>query len=115
MADKERDKDKKILPPKVPRPNYQMWVILALTAVILGITFFKNARGLVDIQTSTFEAMVASNDVKRVRLCRSPSSRKLCKTQNTGWNWKRTGPSVLAKAALITSVKSEARRFLKTG
>jgi len=66
MADKEREK--KILPPKVPKPNYQMWVILVLTAVILGITFFKNAHGLVDIQTSTFEAMIASNDVKRVQL-----------------------------------------------
>ncbi len=44
MADKEREK--KILPPKVPKPNYQMWVILVLTAVILGITFFKNAHGL---------------------------------------------------------------------
>jgi len=66
MADKEREK--KILPPKVPKPNYQMWVILVLTAVILGITFFKNAHGLIDIQTSTFEAMIASNDVKRVQL-----------------------------------------------
>src|SRR5258708_12286801 len=70
MADKERDKEKekKILPPKVPRPNYQMWIILALTAVVLGITFLKNARGLIDIQTSTFESMIASNDVKRIQL-----------------------------------------------
>ncbi len=66
MADKEREK--KILPPKVPKPNYQMWVILVLTAVILGITFFKNAHGLIDIQTSQFESMIASNDVKRVQL-----------------------------------------------
>ncbi len=70
MADKERgmDKDRKILPPKVPKPNYQVWVILALTAVVLGITFLKGARGLIDIQTSQFEAMIASNDVKRVQL-----------------------------------------------
>ncbi len=64
MADKER----KIVPPKVPKPNYQMWIILALTAVVLGITVLKNTNGLIDIQTSQFEAMIASNDVKRVQL-----------------------------------------------
>jgi len=70
MADKEKgmDKDRKILPPKVPKPNYQVWVILALTALVLGITLFKSAHGLIDIQTSQFESMVASNDVKRVQL-----------------------------------------------
>src|SRR5882757_4665497 len=68
MADKEINKDKKILPPKVPRPNYQMWVILALTAVVLGITYFKSTSGATVIQASSFEAMIASNDVKRVQL-----------------------------------------------
>jgi len=34
----------------------------------LGITFFKNAHGLINIQTSQFEAMIASNDVKSVQL-----------------------------------------------
>ncbi|MBS1507950.1 MAG: ATP-dependent zinc metalloprotease FtsH [Bacteroidetes bacterium] len=62
------DKDKKIIPPKVPKPNYQMWVILVLTAIVLGITFIKGAHGLIDVQTSAFEQMIASNDVKRVQL-----------------------------------------------
>src|SRR5579871_619934 len=66
MADKERDK--KILPPKVPRPNYQIWVILILTAVILSITYFRSTHGAIDIQQSQFESMIASNDVKRVQL-----------------------------------------------
>jgi RNA-splicing ligase RtcB len=34
MADKERDK--KIVPPKVPKPNYQMWIILATGSRYFG-------------------------------------------------------------------------------
>jgi cell division protease FtsH len=64
MADKER----KIVPPKVPKPNYQMWLILALTAVILSITLFNRNRGMVEIQYSRFEDMIASNDVKSLQL-----------------------------------------------
>ncbi len=64
MADKER----KIVPPKVPRPNYQMWLILALTAVILSITLFNRNRGLVEITNTRFEDMIGSNDVKSVTL-----------------------------------------------
>ena len=43
MADKERDK--KIVPPKVPKPNYQMWIILALVAVILGDVYKRQDHG----------------------------------------------------------------------
>jgi len=72
MADKERDKgkdkEKKLLPPKVPKANYQLWVILILTAVVLGITFLKSTSGLVEVQKSTFESMISSNDVRRVQL-----------------------------------------------
>ncbi len=70
MADKEKDKDKekKLIPPRVPKPNYQMWIILALTAVVLGITYLKNTRGMVEIQSSRFEDMIAAGDVKRVQL-----------------------------------------------
>ncbi len=64
MADKER----KIVPPKVPKPNYQLWLILALTAVILSITLFNRNRGTVDIQYSRFEDMIASNDVRSLQL-----------------------------------------------
>ena len=64
MADKER----KIVPPKVPRPNYQMWLILALTAVILSITLFNRNRGLVEITDTRFEDMIGSNDVKTLTL-----------------------------------------------
>jgi len=64
MADKEREK--KIVPPKVPRPNYQMWIILALVAVILGISYFNRTAELVEIQANRFEDMVQARDIKRL-------------------------------------------------
>ncbi|MBS1682616.1 MAG: ATP-dependent zinc metalloprotease FtsH [Bacteroidetes bacterium] len=70
MADKENDKSKerKLTPPKLPKTNYQLWVILILTAVVLFVTFWKNTSGLIEVQKSGFESMVAGNDVKRVQL-----------------------------------------------
>lgn len=69
MADKEREK--KIVPPKVPRPNYQMWIILALVAVILGISYFNRSGELVEIQSNRFEDMVQTRDIKRLVLIKN--------------------------------------------
>ncbi len=69
MADKE--KEKKIITPKVPRPNYQMWVILALVAVILGISWLNRSGELVEIQSSRFEDMVQARDIKRIVLIKN--------------------------------------------
>lgn len=64
MADKERDK--KIIPPKVPRANYQMWIILVLVAVILGISWLNKSGEPVEITESRFEDMVEARDIKRL-------------------------------------------------
>jgi len=69
MADKE--KEKKIISPKVPRPNYQMWVILVLVAVILGISYLNRSGELVEIQSSRFEDMVQARDIKRLVLIKN--------------------------------------------
>lgn len=69
MADKE--KEKKIIPPKVPKPNYQMWVILTLVAVILGISWLNRSGELVEIQSSRFEDMVQARDIKRIVLIKN--------------------------------------------
>lgn len=60
MADKER-KDK-----LMPKPNYQMWIILALVAVILAVTYFNRSGDLVEIQSSRFEDMVQRKDIKKI-------------------------------------------------
>ena len=62
MADKER----KVVSPKVPKPNYQMWVILALVATILGVSYFTRSGELVDIGESRFADMVKSGDIRKL-------------------------------------------------
>jgi len=69
MADKE--KEKKIISPKIPKPNYQMWVILVLVAVILGISYLNRSGELVEIQSSRFEDMVQARDIKRLVLIKN--------------------------------------------
>lgn len=67
----DKEREKKIIPPKVPRPNYQMWIILALVAVILGISFFNRSGDLVEIQSNRFEDMVQARDIKRLVLIKN--------------------------------------------
>jgi AFG3 family protein len=61
--DKERDKK---VAPKVPKPNYQMWVILLLVAVVLGISVYNRNSELVEITESRFEDMVQGGNIKRL-------------------------------------------------
>jgi AFG3 family protein len=65
MADRDR---REKLPPRTPRPNYQIWIILGLVAVILGVSLFKQSGELVEIQSSRFEDMVLSRDIKKLVL-----------------------------------------------
>ncbi|MBS1490289.1 MAG: ATP-dependent zinc metalloprotease FtsH [Bacteroidetes bacterium] len=67
MADRDK-KEKKILPPKGPKASYQMWIILGLTALILFVTYVRGTSGMVEVQKSAFEAMIAANDVRKVLL-----------------------------------------------
>ncbi len=67
----DKEREKKIVPPKVPRPNYQMWIILALVAVILGISYFNRSAELVEIQANRFEDMVQARDIKRLVLIKN--------------------------------------------
>jgi cell division protease FtsH len=69
MADKER-KDK-MLPPRGPRPNYQMWIILGLVIVILGVTQFYRGGEPVEIKMSRFEDMVQRGDIKKLVLVKN--------------------------------------------
>ena len=70
MADKEK-KPSKITPPRIPKANYQIWVILALVGVILVINLFFKSNELVEIQSSRFEDMVQSKDIKKLVLVKN--------------------------------------------
>jgi len=70
MADKDR-KDNKLIPPRGPRPNYQMWIILGLIAVILGVTWFTRSSELVQIQMNQFQDMVEARDIRKIVLVKN--------------------------------------------
>jgi len=65
------DKKKKIIPNKPQKPNYQVWVIVILIALIFGITYMNQSSNLVPVTMSRFENMLFSNDVERVVLIRN--------------------------------------------
>ncbi len=62
------DKPKKIIPPKLPKTNYQTWIILALIIAIFAISRFLNGGELVQIEQSRFEDMVQARDIKKLVL-----------------------------------------------
>jgi len=64
--------DKKKIVPKGPqKPNYQIWIIVTLLAVILGVTYLNKSSSMVTIDPHRFEEMLLSNDVKKVVLIKN--------------------------------------------
>lgn len=68
MADKEK-KDKGL--PRGPRPNYQVWVILGVVAIVALVTYFTKSGEVTEIQSSKFEDMVQSRDIKKLVLIKN--------------------------------------------
>ncbi len=64
------NKKKKILP-KPQKPNYQVWIIVFLLAMIFGVTVFKCSNSAVEVSQRRFEDMMLSNDVKEVVFVRN--------------------------------------------
>jgi AFG3 family protein len=67
MADK-KENNKPLLPPKAPRGNYQVWVILATVAVIFGVIFFTSSTGVKKKNYEDLLQMVKNGDVSKVVL-----------------------------------------------
>lgn len=70
MADKQKE-NKPLLPNKAPRGNYQIWVILATIAVILGVMYINNSSDLKEVNQYEFEQMVRNGDVRKVTLIKN--------------------------------------------
>ncbi len=69
MADKEKkDANNNMGGPRLPKANYQIWIILGLVAVILGVSYFSKTSELSLIQFSKFQDMVESQDIKKLVL-----------------------------------------------
>ena len=60
MPDKERDKSLR------PKPNFQMWIILGLVAVIMAVTLLNRSGDPIEITQSRFEDMLKSSDIKKI-------------------------------------------------
>ena len=70
MADKPKE-NKPLLPNKPPRGNYQIWVILATIAVILGVMYINNSSDLKEVTMYNFEQMVREGNVRKVTLVKN--------------------------------------------
>ena len=70
MADK-KENNKPLLPNKPPRGNYQVWLILAAIAVIMGIMYVSKSSDLKEVTQYEFEQMVKAGDVRKVALIKN--------------------------------------------
>ena len=64
----DNDNKRNPLNPKNPQRGYQGWIIAALIATILGITWLNRSTSLRDISQKRFEKMVADKEVARVTI-----------------------------------------------
>ena len=64
----EKKDNNKIQPPKAPKGNYQLWVILITVAVILGVVYINSTNNLKEISQGEVENMIKSGDVKKIAL-----------------------------------------------
>ncbi len=70
MADKT-SKNKKMMPKPSPRPNYQIWIIVTLLALVLGVTYFNRSNSTTTLTMQRFERMLAEGDVAEVIVIRN--------------------------------------------
>ncbi|BDD02803.1 ATP-dependent zinc metalloprotease FtsH [Aureibacter tunicatorum] len=69
---KSKNPNKKRIVPKPPqKPNFQVWLIVSLLALIFGLTYFNNSSTAIDITEYKFQKMLESHDVERVVLIRN--------------------------------------------
>lgn len=55
-------------PPRAPKGNYQMWVILIAVAVIFGVVWATSSSNLKEIDQPKLESMIKAGDVKKLAL-----------------------------------------------
>ena len=73
MADKS-SKNRKVAPKPPQRPNYQIWIIVTLLALVLGVTYFNKSNSTSPLTMQRFEQMLAEGDVAKVVLIRNQNA-----------------------------------------
>ena len=69
----ENDNKRGPLNPKSPQKGYQGWIIAALIATILGITYLNMTSTIRETTQKRFEKMVADKEVSRVTIVNDKS------------------------------------------
>src|SRR5690606_10564642 len=52
-------------------PNYQIWIIVVLSAVIFGVFFLNKSNAVKEISIRRFEQMMLDSDVEKVILIKN--------------------------------------------
>ncbi len=67
----EKNKSKSFVPKAPQKPNFQLWLIIAAVAVLLGLTWIQQRGATIDITQKRFEDMYAAGDVSKVVIVRN--------------------------------------------
>jgi cell division protease FtsH len=65
-AGQPKKPQRKILPPAPQKPNYQLWVLGAIMAILVGVSLMGRGGSTIEIDQRRFQNMVLSNDVDKV-------------------------------------------------
>lgn len=68
MTDGNFKKKKNYIPKNSPKPNFQIWLIVILLLLVIGITYFNKNTSPYEISQTRFEQMYKSNDVASINL-----------------------------------------------
>ena len=64
----EDSNKKKLIPTGGKRPNYQIWLIVVLLSMVVGVMYFNKSTSAIEITPKKFEEMYLRKDVKKVVL-----------------------------------------------
>lgn len=66
MAENKKSNNKNLLPKGSQKPNYQVWIILALFVLVFAVTYFNKSQSSIEITKYKFEKMLLAGDVEDV-------------------------------------------------
>ncbi|MFL5729052.1 MAG: ATP-dependent metallopeptidase FtsH/Yme1/Tma family protein, partial [Cytophagaceae bacterium] len=68
MTDNSQKKKKNLIPKPAQKPNYQVWIIVILLLLVLGVTIVQKHQTPTLIEQAEFEKMMEKHDVSKVVL-----------------------------------------------
>jgi len=66
MAENRKPNNKNLMPKTPQKPNYQVWIILALFVLVFAVTYFNKSNSSIEITKYRFEKMLLAGDVEDV-------------------------------------------------